>query len=114
MKIVEVQKTAKGKIGRVNKSGLNPEPHEESTALHLAQYGFDIDFVKPRNAKESTVKEDFRKAKRQSDRVIFDLRRIKGDAEKIEKYIIKIFSAPGYVRRLIIIEKDRKVIDFSK
>lgn len=137
MKIRELQKVPKNKIGRVDKNGVKAEPHEESTALYLTQYGFYIEFVKPRNSykansadfmisgslwetkspitfKESTIKGDFRKAKKQSDRIIFDLRRVKKYADDVEKYIISIFEEPGYVRRLMIIRKDGSLVAFSK
>ena len=133
MKIRELHKVSEKKIGRINKNGLNPEPHEESTAVHLAQFGFDIEFIKPRNTyktnsadifmqgavwemkapitnKESTIKEDFRKAKSQADRVIFDLRRVKKHPEDVKKYLIKMFEKPGRICKLMIIEKNSDVI----
>ena len=49
MKIVELQKVSAKRIGRIDKNGVNPEPHEESTAVHLTQFGFNIEYVRPRN-----------------------------------------------------------------
>lgn len=137
MKIVELKRVPDDKVGRVVTNGVKLEPHEESTAVYLTQFGFNVEYLKPRNTyktgsadflisgaiwetkspttfKKSTIKTDFRKAKKQSDRIIFDLRRVKKYADDIEKYIIKIFSEPGHVRHLIIIEKSGKAIDFSK
>ena len=137
MKIKEIERVPKNKIGRVNKNGIKLEPQEDSALLYLTQYGFSIDVIKPRNTykvktadifmsgaiwelkspitfKESTIKSDFRKAKLQSDRVIFDLRGVKKYSDNVEKYIVRIFEKPGFVRKLIIIEKNGKVLYYSK
>ena len=137
MKIKELKPAPSHKIGKVNKNGVITEPHEDSTILYLTQFGFNIDLIKPTNAhktksadifmsnsiweikspttnKESTIKEDFRKAKSQSDRIIFDLRRIKKYDEDVEKQLVKLFSNRGRVRIMIIIRKNGKVVDFSK
>lgn len=137
MKIKELQKVSKHKIGRVDKNNIDIEPHEDSTILYLAQFGFDIEVVKPTNAykakspdifmmgaiwemkspisyNKSTIKSDFRRAGEQSDRVVFDLRRVKKYAGDVEKQIISTFKGRGRVRRLIIIEKDGRVLDFCK
>ena len=137
MKVMELRRVPEDKIGRVNKNNVDIEPHEDSTILYLTQYGYNIEVVKPANTyktssadvfmmgavwemkspttfKESTIKEDFRKAKEQSDRIIFDLRRVKKYADDVEKYILKLFKGKGRVRQLIIIEKGGKVLYFSK
>lgn len=138
MKIRELSKVSKNKIGRIDKNGAIPEPHEESTAVHLTQFGFNVEFIKPANSyrtnsadiimggvvwemkapitdNESTIKEDFRKAKHQSDRIIFDLRRVKHHQGEVKKYLIKLFEKPGHVRRMMIIEKNSDIIlDFYK
>ena len=137
MKINIIERVPVGRIGRVNKNGVELEPHEDSALLYLTQYGFDIDVIKPRNTyktktadifmsgaiwelkspttfKESTIKSDFRKAKLQSDRIIFDLRGVKKYSVDVEKYILKIFEKPGFVHKLIIIKKDGRVLYYSK
>ena len=137
MKIKELQKVSGNKIGRVDKKNVSTEPHEDSTILYLTQFGLNIELVKPANtyktksadvfmlgaiweikspttSNKATIKADFRKAKSQSNRIIFDLRRVKKNANDVEKQIIKIFQGRGRVRRLIIIEKDGKVLDYSK
>lgn len=137
MKVRELQLVPREKIGRVNKNGVSTEPHEDSTILYLAQFGLDIELVRPANAyktknadvfimgaiwemkspttyNKATIKADFRKAKSQSDRIIFDLRRVKKNADDVEKQVLKIFEGRGRVRRLIIIKKDGRVLDYSK
>ena len=137
MKVKELQKVMGDKIGRVDQNGVSTEPHEDSTILYLAQFGFDIEVIKPANTKKTknadvfmlgaiwemkapttfnkaTIKEDFRRAAGQSDRVIFDLRRLKRHAGDVEKQIVGLFSGRGKVRQLIIIEKEGKVLYFTK
>lgn len=137
MKVKELQKVPSDKIGRVNKNNVSTEPHEDSTILYLTQFGLDIELVKPANAyktrsadafmlgaiweikspitsNKSTIKADFRKAKSQSSRIIFDLRRVKKNADDVKKYILKLFQGRGRVRRLMIIEKNGKVLDYSR
>ena len=137
MKVEELQRVAEDKVGRVIKRNVTVEPHEDSTMLYLAQFGFSMEAVKPANThktrsadvlisgaiweikspttfNKSTIKEDFRKAASQSDRVIFDLRRVKKYANDVEEQIIKLFKGKGRVRRLMIIEKGGKILDFTK
>ena len=131
------QKVPPHRIGRINKNNVKIEPHEDSTIVHLSQFGIDIELVKPKNGnkiknadiymmgslwemksptsnKEDTIKKDFRKASSQSDRVIFDLRRIRKNSEYVEKCLIKIFSGRGRVRKIMIIRHNGEVIEFYK
>ena len=137
MKIVELKPVNKNRRGRLNKNGIKLEPHEEKTAILLTFYGFDIEIIKPVNTpkvnnpdvfimgslwemkapeiyNENTLKKHFKKAGRQSDKVIFDLRRAGQDVLKIEKFIIHKFREPGRIRRIIIIRNDSEVLDIFK
>lgn len=137
MKVRELRLVSSDKIGRVDRKGVSTELHEDSTILYLTQFGLDIELVKPANThktnnadvfmlgaiwemkspttcNKATIKADFRKAKLQSDRIIFDLRRVKKNADDVERQLIKIFQGRGRVRRLIIIGKNGKVLDYSK
>ncbi|MBO7699199.1 hypothetical protein J6S39_00730 [Candidatus Saccharibacteria bacterium] len=137
MKANELERVPENKIGRVDQRGVFLNPHEAGTILYLTQFGLDIEVIRPTNTNKSrsadivmlgtaweikspttsnisTIKEDFRKAMTQSDKIIFDLRRIKKDTENVEKHILRIFKERGRVRRLMIISKDGKIIDFRK
>ena len=137
MKVRELYKVPSKKIGRVNKNGIKTEPHEDSTALYLTQFGLNIEFIKPRNtnkartadllmmdaaweaksptsSNETTIKTVFKRASSQSDRIIFDLRRVKRCDDKVEKQIVKMFSGHGRVRKMIIIRKNGIILEFSK
>lgn len=137
MQIIELKKVPSHKIGRVNRNNVKTEPGEDSTFLYLTQFGFDIEIIKPAisqrtknpdilmlgtiwevkmptSSNESTIKTDFRKASKQSTKIIFDLRGIKRDADKIEKYIIKLFDRPGRVNRMILVKKNGVALDIFK
>ncbi len=137
MKIVKLEKVSKPKIGKLYKNGVKLERLEEDTAIYLTLFGFNIEAIRPVSIPKSknpdflingtiwevktltttnknTIKERFRKAKKQSDKVIFDLRNIKGSANETKNYILKLFSAPGRIRRIIIIEKSGICLDIYK
>jgi hypothetical protein len=118
--------------------GVIPEKHELEVASLLAAKGKDIEFLAPVYAKgvftpdlqidgrlweikspcgnsKRTIENNFRKALKQSENIIFDLRRI----ELLEKVAIsqikKIFllHRGNKMRRITIITKDNKILDFD-
>lgn len=137
MKTKELKKVPRNKIGRVNKNGVKSEPGEEKTFEFLALLGFDIELIIPTHAQkiknpdvliagtiwevktptshnENTIKNRFREAADQATHIVFDLRYVKRDHEKVEKQLIGLFKDKGRVRRMIIIEKSGKTVDFIK
>ena len=137
MKVRELHRVPNCKIGRVNKRNIKVEPHEDSTALYLTQFGFDIDIIEPRNTNKArtadimmsgvmwemksptsnnraTIKSVFRKAASQSDHIIFDLRRVKNHDKDVEKQLLTIFSGRGRVKKLMIIRQNGELLEFSK
>ena len=138
MKKVELIPVEKTKVGRIIKNEVILQPHEYETVFHLASYGFDIELVRPSNIPhsnnpdlemmgtywemkgpkspdEDTIATKFRKAVRQSGgRAIYDLRRMRGDVDRIEEYIMKLFKETRGMRRIILIEKSGKTFDIIK
>ncbi len=137
MKVKELEKVPKNKVGHVNKNGVKPEPNEESTFNYLTLFGFSIELIKPTrtqkvknpdvliagavwevktpiSSNKNTIKNRFREAAGQAAKIIFDLRNIKNDADKVEKQIIDLFTGNGEVRHLMIIEKSGKLLDLIK
>lgn len=137
MKIKELKRVTKDRCGHVRKNGVVLEVQEERTADFLTLYGFDIEFVKPVSTprmnnpdvfimgslwemkapvvyNENTLKKHFKKASRQSTKVIFDLRGAGRSVSKIEKFIMDKFQGPGRIRRMIIIRNDEEVFDIFK
>lgn len=136
IKIRELSR-AKCKIGYYNTNGVHLEPIEESTFKYLTLFGFNIETIVPTNIKkahnpdillsgticevktpntsnEATIKKRFHKASKQASAVVFDLRFIRKNTDKVEKQVIKLFKGNDGVRRLIIIEKTGKVLDMIK
>ena len=137
MKVKELQRVSEDKVGHVNKNGVRPEPNEESTFDYLALFGFNVELIKPTrtqkvknpdilimgavwevktpiSSSKNTIKNRFREASNQATKIIFDLRNIKKDANKVEKQIIDLFKGDGQVRHMMIIERDGKLLDFIK
>ena len=137
MKIVELKQVPIMKRGHFERSDIKMEPHEEDTATYLTLYGLNIEVVRsvntpkvnnpdifiagslwemkaPISYNENTLKKHFKKASKQSDNVIFDLRNAKQDATKIEQFVIKKYQEPGRIRRMILIQANGRVLDFFK
>ncbi|MBQ3263664.1 hypothetical protein IJH06_00915 [Candidatus Saccharibacteria bacterium] len=137
MKKVEIRKVPIDKIGRINKNGVKTEPSEDYTCVHLTQFGFNIELIRPSNTtktnnpdvlmlgtiweiktlisnNETTIKNRFSKASKQAHKVIFDLRKVKNDSDKVEKFIVKLFKQPGNIDHIMIIRKNGQLLDFIK
>ena len=137
MKITELYKVEKSKCGTFHKNGVKLEPHEEKTATLLMHYGFSIEVIRPTSTPKThnadilmmgtiwemkapttsnlkTIKKRIHEASEQSGHLIIDLRGVKRDSNKVEKDVIKRFESNSDLRRMILITKDRKVLDFRK
>ena len=123
------------KIGKIDISELNtpPEKHEYDTAKYFAKRGYNVNFIKPSDIKgfnspdlkmcgkiwgvksptsgsNASFEHNFRKADKQSENTIFDLRRLNYIVE--EKYIGKLMkaSASSRVKILLIITLDGRLL----
>lgn len=137
MKVTQLPKVKSSKIGHIHYNEVKPESRENETFEYLTLFGFNIELVKPSKTEKSnnpdifimgslweaktptksnanTIKNRFRKASKQASNVIFDLRFIHDNANQVEEQIIKLFQNGGKVRRMMIIEKDGKILDFYK
>ena len=137
MKIIELKKVPKNKIGKYNENGVDLKPHEKATIKLLTQYGFNIESIIPSNIpkaknpdilmagtvwemkapmkyNEETIRTKFRKAKKQANgRAVFDLRNVK-ELERVNKYIMSLFVDTSEMRRMIIIKSDNETLDIYK
>ena len=107
------------------------------TADHLADLGYDIEFIAPRNSpnlrtpdifmdgasweikcpkgkSKRTIENNFRKAKEQAANIIFDLRRINISEEKCLQELERRFAQKVDVKRLLIIKKNGEILRFSR
>lgn len=137
MKIIELEQVPKNKRGAFHRNGIKLEQHEVRTAKFLALYGFNIEVICPTNTpkinnpdilmsgtiwemkaptkyNEKTLKKRMKKASKQADKVIFDFRNMKKDYDKAQRYVIGLYKGNHKIRRMIIITKDKKVLDFQK
>ncbi len=123
--------------GKITPDGVSVEKHEYATVLLLTEMGYDVELV-PRSNREgehtpdiiidnvkwemksptgetrNTIKNNIQGALRQSVNVILDLRRVKRPMEKCLKDIDREFTHNKKIRRLLVITKSKKVLDFSK
>ena len=123
--------------GKITPNGVSLEKHEYATVLLLTEMGSDVELV-PRSNREgehtpdiiidnvkwemksptgetrNTIKNIIQSALRQSVNVILDLRRIKRPMEKCLRDIDREFTHNKKIKRLLVITKSKKVIDFSK
>ena len=125
----------KNKIGKIDISELNvpPEKHEYETARYFAKRGFDVRFIGPhynlgvKNAdfvmdnkiwevkspigsSERTYEDNLRKAIKQSENVIFDLRRLKYVDEIKCLRVLDRYKKLTDLKNLLIIKKDGRLL----
>jgi hypothetical protein len=114
-----------------------PEKHELETAWFFNKLGEDVEFISrnynkgmktpdikmsgifweikaPKSDSKYTIQHSFKKALRQSQNIIFDLRRIKIAQDKCIDKLKKEFSNSKSIKRLLIITKSNNLLDFTK
>ena len=137
MRIIELYQVPKNRRGSFHNNGVRLEPHEERTAKFLVLYGFSIEVIRPMNTpkmnnpdilmdgtiwemkapmgyNENTLKVRMKKASKQAKRIIFDFRNMKKDYKEAQAFVVKLFIGNREMRRMIILTKDKKVLDFYK
>ena len=129
---------SKGQImsGTIDISQLNtpPEKHEFEAAKFFADRGKDIVFIKPSDIpgvhtpdikmdgvewelkcpqgdSKRTIEQNFRKAMKQSQYIIFDLRRIKVSEKLCLAQLKEFFDTKKRVKRLLIIRKNGDLLE---
>lgn len=137
MKIRELRKVSESRIGHVNRNGVRSEPNEEKTFSYLTLFGFNIELIKPTRTQRvknpdvlimgavwevktpissnpNTIKNRFREATEQATKIVFDLRNIKRNSDKVKEQIIGLFSGNGKVRHMMIIDNNGELLDIIK
>ncbi|MDR1027754.1 MAG: hypothetical protein LBL46_05050 [Rickettsiales bacterium] len=118
--------------------GAIPEPHEIETGKFFAALGNDVEFLPPSYMKgvfspdmlmngtrweikapcgdsKRTIENNYRSAERQSQNVIFDLRRVKLGEKIAIGYIKQQFNLRrSKIKRIIVITKDKKYLDLTR
>ena len=122
-------------LGRLITNSVMIEPHELETVMFFVCRGEEIELIKPSNTPLNknadfmmngkvwemkcpmgksllTVEHLFRKAVRQSENVVFDLRHFRGDKKEAIKLLEKVFRLSRRARRMYVIS-DEKMVEFS-
>ena len=115
-----------------------PESHELDAALLLSQhYQTTVEFIvpvddykrktadifmldveweikTPKGDSKSTIHKQFRRASKQSKNVVIDTRYTKMDYEKIEASVLLEIKKRQSIRKVILIDKTKKIIEIFK
>ena len=125
------------KKGVIIPNGVVLKPHENATAVFLTEQGYDVELIPTSNVEgvhtpdikmggikwemkapigegKQLMENTIQKALRQSENIIIDLRHAKRHQTKCLRELEKQFKSKKKLRRLKIITKLGKVLDFSK
>lgn len=126
------------KIGTIDISQVSTPPykHELETAKYFASLGKNIEFIEASNIPDNyrpdikmdgveweikcpdgkgkhTIQRNFHKAAKQSNYIIFDLRRIKLPEKQCISELEHEFRLRPYLKRMYIIKKSGDLLDYS-
>jgi hypothetical protein len=127
----------KKRQGKIIPNGVLLRTHEFNTVVFLTECGFDVEFIPPKQAQGSktpdikmnglkwemksptkngkhTLDRAMKAGLKQSDNLIFDLRRISNTGKKATLKLQKDFATTKKWRRLIIITKEKKLLTLAK
>ena len=123
--------------GRITPNGVVLKTHENATAVFLTEQGFDIDLIPksniqgvhtpdmkmgglrwemkaPKGEGKQLMENTIQRALKQSQNVIVDLRRTKRHQTKCLRELKQQFEGKKNIKRLKVITKGGKIIDFEK
>lgn len=125
------------KKGIINPNGVSLEKHEYDTILFLTTLGHNIELIppshipnrrtpdfrmsglewemkSPKGKSRSTLEHAFQTAMKQSVNIIFDLRRIQMPNDRAVTTLCRLFDYSKSIRRLLIITKEQKLLEYNK
>ncbi len=125
------------KQGKIIPNGVSLEKHENKTVVFFTEMGYDVELIPPSNIPKTktpdfimnniawemkspqgkskeTLGHIFKRAKKQSENIIIDLTRIKLSEDIAIKEIKRRFAQTKSCKRLKIITKDHKLLEFKK
>lgn len=123
--------------GKIVPNGVVLEKHEMATVVFLTELGIDIELIPrskmagvrtadikitgeawemkaPKGEGNALMKNTLQKAARQSEFVIVDLRRTKRHSNRCLAELKREFVASKRLRRMKVITKQGKILDFAK
>ena len=125
------------KKGKLTQNGVHLKEHEYQTVKLLLENGYDVELVptsaikglkmpdimlqgipwemkSPEGDGKRTIKNTVQNASHQSENIIIDLQRCKISEDRALKEIDRYFRLSRRLKRLKVITKDKKILDFSK
>ncbi len=125
------------KIGKITPNGVSLEKHENDTVVFFTNLGYNIELIPPSNTPKAktpdfmmdgkawemkspqgksrvTVEHAFKRAAKQSENIIIDLRRTKIPTDQAKTALEKLFGSSRRVRNLKVITREQQLLDFKK
>ena len=125
------------KKGKITPNGVVLKTHENATVVFLTEHGFDVDLIPTSNAEgvhtpdikmdglkwemkaplgagRQLMENTIQRALKQSENIIVDLRHTKRHQYKCIRELEKQFVSKKSIKRLKIITKSGKTLDFKK
>ena len=78
----------------------------------VIMHGVQWELKCPIGASKSTIRNQFRRASRQSKNIVIDVRRTKLEYSNIEKEVLFQIKERPYIKKVILIDKYEKIIEF--
>ena len=123
--------------GKITPNGVSLEKHENETVVFFTELGYDIELIPPSNSPKSktpdfimsgvawemkapqgksktSLEHIFKKATKQSENIIIDLSHSSMKEEIAIKEIEKRFNQTSSCRKLKIITKSHKLLEYKK
>ena len=126
------------KRGKIIPNGVVLQTHENATVVFLTEQGYDIELISPSLTPRSktpdflmngvawemksplgksvkTLEHLFIKALKQSENIVFDLRRInKKDMQKSMQLLLRLYEQTTRARRMLVIDGDDNLLTYHK
>ena len=125
------------KIGKIIPNGVSLEKHESETVVYFTDLGCDIELIPPSNIPKAktpdfmmygkawemkspqgksraTIEHAFKRAAKQSENIVIDLRRTEIPTEQGKATLEKLFKISRRIRNLKIITREQELIDLKK
>ena len=125
------------KVGKIIPNGVSLEKHENDTIVFFTNLGYDIELIPPSNTPKAktldfmmggkawemkspqgksraTVEHAFKRAAKQSENIIIDLRRTKIPTNQANISLEKLFKTSRRIRNLKVITREQELLDYKK
>ena len=102
------------RTGKIIPNGVRLETHEYDTILFFTNLGKNIELIPPSNT-PGNRRADFLMNLKQSCNVVIDLRLTKSSQElSLATHLSNCFSSSKKAKRMLIITKQEKLLDYKK